>query len=71
MNINYFYRIVYYIRKIKEFIHLYTLFIYFRNMWFFILLLTVLGGDCQETSETTRSPWLSGNKNENIIIKDA
>ncbi|KAF7387314.1 CD109 antigen-like [Vespula maculifrons] len=40
-------------------------------MWFFILLLTVLGGDCQETSETTRSPWLSGNKNENIIIKDA
>ncbi|XP_014602109.1 PREDICTED: CD109 antigen [Polistes canadensis] len=40
-------------------------------MWYFLLLLTVLGGECQESSETTRSPWLSGNKNENMIIKEA
>lgn len=72
MNVNYFYRIVYYtMRRIKEFIYLYTLFIYFRNMWVFILLLTVLGGDCQENTETTRSPWYNNNNNDNILMKDA
>ncbi|XP_015173319.1 PREDICTED: CD109 antigen [Polistes dominula] len=40
-------------------------------MWYFLLLLIVLGGECQESTETTRSPWLSGNKNENMIIKEA